>query len=150
MDWSAIYIEAQTVISIVLIVLSLIAVIKSIQHSIKANLIEQVVKFIKNAEAESLLTGPEKMNLVIDWMKDIIPRIFKVVFAENVLRIIAQNVFNDMKKYANSYVENKTGASVDKINKIIIVSQDDPEFDKKVEELENSEEVKKEEKTQPE
>jgi hypothetical protein len=40
-----------------------------------------------------------------------------------------------MKKYANNYVENKTGASVDKINKIIIVAQEVPELEKKVEEI---------------
>lgn len=135
MDINEIWQTIQTVVSIILLIISIIAALKSLYQSIKANLIEQVVKFIVTAEGESFLTGPEKMNLVIGWMKDIIPRLFKVIFDEKVLRMIAQNIFNDMKKYANNYVENKTGASVEKINKIIIVAQEVPELEKKVEEI---------------
>lgn len=135
MDINDIWQYIQTFASIVLLIISLLIGLKAIYQSIKANLIQQVVKFIVTAEGETLLTGPEKMNLVISWMKDIIPRLFKVVFDEKVLRMIAQNIFSDMKKYANNYVENKTGASVDKINKIIIVAQEVPELEKKVEEI---------------
>lgn len=135
MDINDIWQYTQTFASIVLLIISLLIGLKAIYQSIKANLIQQVVKFIVTAEGETLLTGPEKMNLVISWMKDIIPRLFKVVFDEKVLRMIAQNIFSDMKKYANNYVENKTGASVDKINKIIIVAQEVPELEKKVEEI---------------
>lgn len=135
MDINDIWQYIQTFASIILLIISLLIGLKAIYQSIKANLIQQVVKFIVTAEGEALLTGPEKMNLVISWMKDIIPRLFKVVFDEKVLRMIAQNIFSDMKKYANNYVENKTGASVDKINKIIIVAQEVPELEKKVEEI---------------
>ena len=135
MDINDIWQYIQTFASIVLLIISLLIGLKAIYQSIKVNLIQQVVKFIVTAEGEALLTGPEKMNLVISWMKDIIPRLFKVVFDEKVLRMIAQNIFSDMKKYANNYVENKTGASVDKINKIIIVAQEVPELEKKVEEI---------------
>lgn len=124
--------------SIILLIISIIAVFKSIKQAVKANLIEQAVKFIEQAEGNAELTGPEKMDLVISWMKDIIPRLFKVVFTDDVLKDIAQNVFDDMKKYAKKYVEARTGASIDKINKIIIISQDDPDFEKKIEEFENT------------
>ena len=105
------------VVSVILFIISIIAVLKSIVHAIKANLIEQAIKYIQQAEGKANLTGPEKMDLVISWMKDIVPRLFKVVFSEKVLKQIAQNVFDDMKKYAKKYVESKIGTTIEEVVK---------------------------------
>ena len=135
MDINEIWSTIQTIVSIILLIISVIAAGISLFHAVRANLIQKVSKFIVTAEGKSLLTGPEKMELVISWMKDIVPRLFKVIFDEKVLRMIAQNIFDDMKEYANNYVENKTGASIKKINKIIIVAEEIPEIKEKVEEI---------------
>lgn len=119
--------HGKTVLSIILFIVSIIAVLKSIKQAVKANLIEQAIKFIEEAEGETELSGPEKMDLVIGWMKDIVPRLFKVVFTDAVLKAIAQNVFDDMKKYAKKYAEARLN-NAEHQSKIVIVS--DIEFEK--------------------
>ena len=119
--------HGKTVLSIILFIVSIIAVLKSIKQAVKANLIEQAIKFIEEAEGETELSGPEKMDLVIGWMKDIVPRLFKVVFTDDVLKAIAQNVFDDMKKYAKKYAEARLN-NMEHQSKILIVS--DVEFEK--------------------
>lgn len=83
------------IITIVSIVIALVAV----AYKIKSNFIAQISKFINDAQ-DLELTGPEKMEYVISWIKDIIPRLFKVIFNDKTLNQIAQNIYNDMKEYA--------------------------------------------------
>lgn len=83
------------IITIVSIVIALVAV----AYKIKSNFIAKISKFINDAQ-DLELTGPEKMEYVISWIKDIIPRLFKVIFNDKTLNQIAQNIYNDMKEYA--------------------------------------------------
>lgn len=117
-----------TIKDAILLLITAIAILKAIQYSIKANLTGQVAKYIKDAEGHSDLSGEEKMKLVIGWMRDFIPRAFNVVFTDEVLQQIAQNIFNDMKKYANRYIHNQTGGNVTEARLAIASSKDDPGF----------------------
>lgn len=51
------------------------------------------------------------MDMVISWIKDLIPRIFTVVFNDTVVRAIAQSIYDDMKKYKDNYIQAKTGVT---------------------------------------
>lgn len=106
-------------LNIILIIFSLIISIISIIFKIKSNFTALITQFIKDAEEKSELTGPEKMDLVIDWLKDLIPRLFKVVFNDTVLRQIADNIYNDMKAYREIYVNNKTGLATSQVIQIV-------------------------------
>lgn len=117
-----------TIKDLILLLITAVAILKAIQYSIKANLTGQVAKYIKDAEGHSDLSGEEKMKLVIGWMRDFIPRAFNVVFTDEVLQQIAQNIFNDMKKYANRYIHNQTGGNVTEARLAIASSKDDPGF----------------------
>ena len=117
-----------TIKDLILLLITAIAIIKTIQYNIKANLTGQVAKYIKDAEGHADLTGEEKMALVIGWMRDFVPRAFNVVFTDEVLEQIAQNIFNDMKKYANKYIRNQTGGNVTEAKIAIASSKDDPGF----------------------
>ena len=112
----------------VLLIVTAIAILKTIQYHIKANLTGHVAKYIRDAEGHVELSGEEKMALVVGWMKDFIPRAFSVVFSDEVLEHIAQNIFNDMKKYANKYIRNQTGGNVTEAKIAIASSKDDPGF----------------------
>lgn len=107
----------------VLIAISLAAGIASIVYKIKSNFSDLIVKFIAEAEAESNLTGVQKMDLVVGWIRNVIPRLFKVVFTDEVLRQIAQNIYNDIKSYRENYIKNltdgKTEADVANIVSVI-------------------------------
>ena len=122
----------------VLLIVTTIAILKTIQYYIKANLTGHVAKYIRDAEGHADLSGEEKMALVVGWMKDFIPRAFSVVFSDEVLEHIAQNIFNDMKKYANKYVHNQTGGNITEAKLAIENSKDDPGFLDAVESVKNS------------
>ena len=106
-------------INIILITFSVSISIISVIYRIKSNFIGEITKFIKDAEKDTSLTSPEKMDLVVKWIKNLIPRIFIVVFNDATLKQIAQNVYDDMKEYRNTYIKNKTGLSTSSVIKIV-------------------------------
>ena len=57
--------------------------------------------------------------MVISWIKDLIPRIFTVVFNDTVIRAIAQNIYDDMKKYKDNYIQAKTGVTTQEALSIV-------------------------------
>ena len=126
-------------INIILILFSIIVSIISIIFKIKSNFSSVITQFIKDAEEKSDLTGPEKMDLVISWLKNIIPRIFKVVFSDKVLRQIADNIYNDMKAYREIYINNKTGLATSQV--IQIVKKTTEELENEVTEEKIQEEI---------
>ena len=80
-------------------------------YKIRNNIIQYATQFIALIEEDNTLTGPEKMDMVISWVKDLIPRIFTVVFNDTVVRAIAQSIYDDMKKYKDNYIQAKTGVT---------------------------------------
>ena len=127
-----------TIKDLILFAIAAVAILKTIQYKVKSNLIEQVAKYIKDAEGHAELSGKEKMNLVVGWMRDFIPRAFNVVFTDEILEQIAQNIFNDMKKYANKYIHNQTGGNIIEARLAIASSKDDPGFSDAVDAVKNT------------
>ena len=80
-------------------------------YKIRNNIIQYATQFIALIEEDNNLTGPEKMDMVISWIKDLIPRIFTVVLNDTVIRAIAQSIYDDMKKYKDNYIQAKTGVT---------------------------------------
>lgn len=103
----------------IMILLSIILAIFLAYSTVKNNFASVITNFIRDAEDHTELTNPEKMDLVISWIKNIIPRLFHVVFTEDILRQMAENVYQDMKKYRDTYIKNKTGYSTNKVIDIV-------------------------------
>lgn len=80
-------------------------------YKIRNNIIQYATQFIALIEEDNNLTGSEKMDMVISWIKDLIPHIFTVVFNDTVIRAIAQSIYDDMKKYKDNYIQAKTGVT---------------------------------------
>jgi len=97
-------------------------------YSIKSEIASNLSTFIKDAAYNTNLTGPQKMDLVLSWVKNIIPRLFKVLFSDKVLRQMAQNIYDDMKAYKKLYIKNELGVSEDQLEDII-ESVDDPKYE---------------------
>lgn len=98
-------------INVLSIFIGAIVAIIALFYKVRNNIVEYATLFIASIEKEDSLTGPEKMDMVISWIKDLIPRIFSVVFNETVVRAIAQSIYDDMKKYKDNYIESKTGVT---------------------------------------
>ena len=94
------------IISILQVTWNILLCIIAIYIAIRSSLIKEITKYIAIAEEETDLTGKEKMALVVSWIKDLIPRLFRVLFTDKVIEIMAQNIYDDMKKYRESFIKN--------------------------------------------
>lgn len=108
----------------IMTVFSIIITVISIGYKIKSKFTSLISSFIKDAERDTSLSNTEKMDMVISWIRDLIPRIFRVVFNDKVLRLIAENIYQDMKAYRNAYIKNKTGLHVSELVEAIESSKD--------------------------
>ena len=98
--------NADKIITIVSIALNIAILAWGMYQKVKGNSTAAVSSLIATAE-ESGLLGKEKMALVVGWLYDMIPAPFKQVLNKQALEIIAQKVFDYMKKYANAYMKSK-------------------------------------------
>lgn len=126
MQWEVIKETTGTICTI----LSIILFIMSKYYDIKSNISANISTFIKDAQDYDNLTGPQKMDMVISWIKSFIPRAFSVLFNEKTLRQMAQNIYDDMRSYSETYVKSKTGLTIEKVEKIVEVL-DDPQYKNK-------------------
>ena len=110
----------------IITIFSVIITLLSILYKVKSNFTSAITNFIKEAENETNLTNPEKMDLVVSWVKDIVPRLFRVIFNDKTLRQISENIYQDMKSYRDIYIKNKTGLNTTKVIEIVR-NADDPE-----------------------
>lgn len=80
---------------------------------IRNNLLNKIPKLISSAE-EEMLSGKEKMIMVISYAKSLVPRLFRVLFNDKVLEQMAQNIYNDMKSYRENYITRKSNIEQNK------------------------------------
>lgn len=97
--------------------------LKSIGYKIVTQIMISATKWIQELEKESSLSGPEKMELVISYVKNLVPRFFKVTFSDKVISSMAESIFEDMQKYSDNRVERKTGLKWNEMLKVVEESQ---------------------------
>lgn len=72
----------------------------------KQSILMNIPNYIAIAEKVERLNGPQKMDLVISYVRNVVPRTFSIVFSDKVIRQMAQNIFDDMKRYTDEWVKN--------------------------------------------
>ena len=100
------------IIMIVSIMLNVGIFAWGLYNKTKGNAAAAASSLIASAEETGLL-GPEKMSLVVDRLYDMIPASFRTVLNKQTLQILAQKIFDYMKKYANAYIKSKQGEPVE-------------------------------------
>lgn len=121
-----IYSNLDSIVDLILLGFSIIMTIKAMYNKIKSKFNEKITKFINDAEVLEYLSNQEKMQQVVLWIKDLIPRLFIVVFNDETLEQMAENVYQDMKKFMNIRLKNKTGMKTNEVIKTINALVDDP------------------------
>lgn len=92
------------IINIVLVVICAAVYGISMYFKTRGSATEAASSLIAEIE-QSGLVGKEKMAYVVSQLYELIPAPFKTVFTEDRLRVLAQEVFDNMKKYALEYLE---------------------------------------------
>ena len=104
--------NSDKIILIVSIVLNIGIFAWGLYCKTKGNAAAAASSLIANAEETGLL-GPEKMALVVDWLYDMIPTPFRQILNKATLQILAQKIFDYMKKYTNAYIKSKQEESAE-------------------------------------
>ena len=100
------------IILIVSIVLNIAIFAWGLYNRTKGNAAAAASSLIASAEETGLL-GPEKMAIVVDRLYDMIPASFRGILNKEALKIIAQKIFDYMKKYTMAYIKSKQGDPVE-------------------------------------
>lgn len=95
------------VLGILAVVLWVVFLVISLYYKAKGNAVGMIAELIALAEQEAGKTGPEKMGLVVNWLYDTIPAVFRGILTKPVLQEIAQRVFNWTRRYALEYLAKK-------------------------------------------
>lgn len=95
------------VLGILAVVLWVIFVVVSLYYRAKGNAVEMIAELIALAEQEAEATGPEKMDMVVNWLSSYIPAAFRGILTKARLRVVAQKVFDWVRRYAMEYLERK-------------------------------------------
>lgn len=95
------------VLGILAVVLWVIFVVVSLYYRAKGNAVEMIAELIALAEQEAEATGPEKMDMVVNWLYDYVPAAFRGILTKARLRVVAQKVFDWVRRYAMEYLERK-------------------------------------------
>ena len=126
--------ETSQIINIVLVVLCAAAYGVQLYFKTRGSVFESASQLISEIESSGLL-GAEKMAFVVSKLFAMIPAPLKTVFTESRLRELAQQVFDNMKKYALERAK-----AIDDKNKTEAIKPDaDPETSSDEEVVESTE-----------
>ena len=103
------------VLGILAVVLWVIFLVVSLYYRAKGNAVEMIAELIALAEQEAEATGPEKMDMVVNWLSSYIPAAFRGILTKARLRVVAQKVFDWVRRYAMEYLAKKQKPPEDEV-----------------------------------
>ena len=125
---------------LIFLITTVIVAIRAVSHKIMTRILMSAMKWIGELQDNNTLSGPEKMELLLHYIKDFIPRFFNVIFSDKVLESITDSVYEDMKKYSETRVETKTGLTWQQMVETIRWLEDNSVSTDSKEETKNTEE----------
>lgn len=111
-----------TIISIGLIIITM-------YNRIKYLCLEKAVEKIAAVEELKELTGEQKFALVVTWINSDLPTIFNNSLIETLIKKIIDYAYNNCFKYANNYIERKTGCNIKELVDMIKDAEDEAKKD---------------------
>ena len=96
-------------------IIAIVFIIYGVFEKVKYKCLLEASKKIAVAEDRDDLTGPEKFTLVVSWIDESLPAIFRNSLVRNTLRKIVQVVFDNCSVYMQRYVKRKTGKDITNI-----------------------------------
>lgn len=117
--------------SIIITIITIIILIYALYQKIKFHCLEEASKMVAEAESHSELSGKEKFSLVVLWINEELPSIFRNSFFQTIIQKLIEFAYNTSFDYMKKYVKRKTGYDISTL-------------------IENIEQNKKEDKTESE
>lgn len=99
---------ARDIFGIIAVIAEIFVLLVLLYYRARGNVAEMIAGFIAAAEGSGK-PGPEKMDMVVEWLYGCTPGIFRGLLTRDRLREMAQVIFDWMKTYALEYLESKAG-----------------------------------------
>ena len=92
-----------------------VAITIAMYNRIKYRCLKAASLKIAEAEAKPNLSGAEKFSLVVVWIEESLPMIFRMAFARTLIEKLVQYTYDNSNAYAKNYIKRKTGYDISKI-----------------------------------
>lgn len=89
--------------------------IYSMYSKIKYYCLQEAVKKVASIERLTDLSGEEKFAMVVTWINDELPKIFKNSLINNIIKTLVQTAYDNCFRYAKNYIKRKTGYDISEI-----------------------------------
>lgn len=109
--------------NIFITLLALVLLIWSIYNKIKFLCLEKASEMVAKAEGHTDLSGQEKFALVLMWINEDLPKLFKNSLFQSVIEKLINFAYNTSFSYMTKYVKRKTGYDISEIMEQLLESE---------------------------
>lgn len=121
-------------VNFILLVATIISIIWGIYSKIQFLCLKKASEMVAKAEGMENLTGEQKFELVVLWIQNSLPTIFKNSVFTSIIEHLIDFVYNYSFKYMKNYIKRKTGKDVSEvIDQIKDIIDESKEEDSRVE-----------------
>lgn len=100
-------------------------IIITMYNRIKYLCLEKAVEKIATVEELKDLTGEQKFSLVVVWICSDLPNVFSNALVQALIKKIIDYAYENCFKYANNYIERKTGCNIKELINMIKSAEDE-------------------------
>lgn len=100
-------------------------IIITMYNRIKYLCLEKAVEKIATVEELKDLTGEQKFSLVVVWICSDLPSVFSSALVQALIKKIIDYAYENCFKYANNYIERKTGCNIKELINMIKSAEDE-------------------------
>lgn len=95
------------------------AIIITMYNRIKYLCLKKASEKVADVEELNFLTGSEKFALVVKWIDEELPAVFRNSVVYTLIESLVDLAYRNAKKYMSNYVKRKTGYDIDEIIEIL-------------------------------
>lgn len=95
------------------------AIIITMYNRIKYLCLKKASEKVADVEELTFLTGSEKFALVVKWIDEELPAVFRNSVVYTLIESLVDLAYRNAKKYMSNYVKRKTGYDIDEIIEIL-------------------------------
>lgn len=98
--------------AIVSTIIAILFIVHALYNKIRYDCLKKASEQIANVEKMNQLTGRQKFDLVISWILNDLPSIFRSSLVKNAIELLVQYVYDNSHIYMKNYVKRKTGYDI--------------------------------------
>lgn len=114
-DIMKIFADGSETYNTILTIISIGLIIIAIYNRIKYLCLEKASEKVAEVEKMTELSGSEKFALVVLWINESLPKVFRTAFFQAILEKIINYAYDNSKSYALNYIKRKTGYDISEL-----------------------------------